>query len=50
MSFHISKRGFWFRVGNWGLSVSNERPLFSERYGYTKVLRLGQWGIQVLKP
>jgi hypothetical protein len=36
-------RGMWFRIFGWGLHVSTKRredALFSERYGYTKVLYL----------
>lgn len=43
--------GFWFRVYGVGLSVQDRqhRPaLFSERNGYTKVLRIGKRAIRLL--
>lgn len=43
-------KGFWFRVFGYGLSVSNTPPLFSERLGCTKVLRIFGVGVKVLKP
>jgi len=45
--------GFWFRLFGRGLSVSDKiknPPLFSERYGYRKILRFGKWGIEYLRP
>ena len=44
---------FWFRVFGWGLCVGLSKsypPLFSERYGYIKVLRVFGLRIEALKP
>lgn len=44
-------RGFWFRVRGYGLRVAyGTLPLFSERYGYRRVLRVGPFAVEVLKP
>ena len=43
--------GFWFRVYGVGLSIQDREKhpaLFSERNGYTKVLRIGKWAIRML--
>lgn len=43
--------GFWFRVFGIGFSIvdrTKHRPLFSERMGITKVLRIGKWSITYL--
>ena len=43
---------FWFRVCGVGLHFidrSKHSALFSERYGYTKVLRVGDWAVKVLR-
>lgn len=43
--------GFYFRLLGYGLSVQRDRPvLFSERNGYKRVLRIGRWAFEVLKP
>lgn len=40
---------FWFRVCGKGLSFAyNKQPLFSERHGYRKVLRIGKFSVEVL--
>ena len=36
--FHGS--GLWFRIFGYGLHFTNGRPLFSERYGYTRKIKL----------
>lgn len=42
--------GFYFRIAGYGLSVERDMPaLFSERYGYRRVLRFGRWAIQWLR-
>lgn len=42
--------GFYFRVFGYGMSIDIDMPaLFSERYGFRKVLRIGRISIQVLK-
>lgn len=48
--WHGTRDGFWFRVYGYGLVVSNARPYFSERNGFVRVLRIGRWGISVLRP
>lgn len=52
-SHFIYDGGFWFRLFGWGFSISDKiknPPLFSERNGYKKVLRVGKWGIGLLIP
>ena len=44
--------GFWIRIMGRGISIVDKHkhpPLFSERHGYRKVLRIGRWGIEFLK-
>lgn len=45
---------FWFRVFGYGLHfrlvTDSYIPLFSERHGFVKVLRLGNLWIKWLKP
>ena len=48
-SHWIYEGGFWFRLFGRGLSISDHPPMFSERYGYRKVVRIGKWGIKYLK-
>ena len=52
VSWHFYDGGFWLRIAGAGISVvdkSKHPPLFSERNGYTKVLRVGKWGVEWLK-
>lgn len=42
--------GFWFRVFGYGLVVTNMQPMFSERHGYRKPMRILGVKIEVLKP
>ncbi|MDY0929102.1 hypothetical protein SOM41_22380 [Enterobacter sp. CFBP8995] len=46
------KRSFWFRIFGYGLNIIN-RDLypapFSIRYGHRKEMRLGRWGMHVLR-
>ena len=45
--------GFWFRILGHGLSVQDKTkhpPVFSERHGHRRVLRLGKWGVEILQP
>lgn len=37
--------GAWFRVFGYGLLISNTRPLFSERNGHRKAIRV--FGIKI---
>ena len=47
----MGSRGFYFRIRGYGLAVDNALPvLFSERYGHRRVLRIGRWALQLLKP
>ncbi len=39
---------FWFRVFGRGLHFNSRPPLFSERNGYTKFVRVGKWRIRWL--
>lgn len=45
---------FWFRVLGWGLHFRwiqpGYQPLFSERNGYTRVLKIGRFWVKGLKP
>lgn len=42
-------KGFWIRVYGCGPHVARDRMvLFSERYGYRKVFRLGRWSFEWL--
>ena len=45
--------GFWFRIAGWGLHIKPARghvKLFSERYGYRRVLYALGLRIEVLEP
>jgi len=48
MSIH--PRTVWFRLFGWGLHATTTKPLFSERHGYTKKLRIFGVGFEILKP
>lgn len=41
--------GFWFRIYGYGLVASTLKPIFSERHGHTKTLRIGGVKIQFLR-
>ncbi len=43
---------WWFRILGYGLIMRApwNKPLFSERYGYRKVIKFKNWRIGVLKP
>jgi len=45
-------RSFWFRIFGYGLNIIN-RDLypapFSIRHGYRKEIRVGRWGVHVLR-
>jgi len=52
LSYHFCKGGFWIRVFGIGFSIMDKnihRPLFSERNGHRKVLRIGKYGIELLR-
>ncbi len=44
----ISKNLFWFRLFDKGISVGRRPLKFSERYGYTKYLQLGNYVVNYL--
>lgn len=49
----IHKDWGWFRIKGYGLRVANrnkKKAPFSIRNGYQKELRIGKWGIIILKP
>jgi len=49
--YRFYKSGFWLRIGKRGISFAIDRPkLFSERYGYNKVYRLGRLSFKWLPP
>ena len=53
LCWHRGPGIFWFRLFGYGpifLSYATHRPLFSERHGYLKVLRLGTWRARWLGP
>lgn len=42
--------GFYFRIRGWGLAIQRDLPiLFSERYGYRSLLRIGRWAFTPLR-
>jgi hypothetical protein len=47
----IAKEFIWIRIIGlkFGISLTKKMPLFSERYGYKKSLKLFGWRIQWLK-
>lgn len=47
---HEAQWGVWFRIFGYGLHISNTRPLFSERNGYRKVVRVFGVKIEALQP
>ena len=48
---HRWKRGFWFRLYGYGPHIARDRlVLFSERYGFRKIWRLGRWSFEWLRP
>lgn len=50
---HFSKGLWWFRIFGYGVhwkSLKTHPLLFSERYGYTKKLLIGNWCFGILKP
>lgn len=52
VSYHFYDGGFWFRIFDFGICISNKiknPPLFSERYGFFKVIRVGRYGFAFLK-
>lgn len=52
-NYYIDDGRFWFRLFGWGFNIADKiknPPLFSERYGHRKVLRIGKWGIGILRP
>jgi len=40
--------GFWFRIFGYGMAVSTMTPMFSERFGYRKIWRIGRVKIEWL--
>ena len=52
LTAHISKGIWWFRIFGYGIHWKNINiypPLFSERYGYSKKLKIGFWYFGILK-
>ncbi len=46
----FSGSGFWFRLFGYGLHFTNAEPLFSERNGYEKRLKLlSGWRVKFIK-
>ena len=49
---NVWKWGFWVRVGGWWFMANyspNYKPLFSERYGYTKYKTVGPFVFKLRK-
>ena len=49
--WHYYDGGVWIRILGKGISIINKQkhpPLFSERNGYRRVLRIGKWGVEHL--
>ena len=44
------KWGFWIRIFDYGIAVSTDEPIFSERYGYRRVLRIMGIKFEYLPP
>jgi len=52
VSWHSYDGGMWVRIFGRGASVVDKHkhpPLFSERNGYRKVLRIGKWRVEYLR-
>lgn len=49
MSYYKGEGIFWFRLFGYGLSF-NKTMKFSQRYGYSKYLKIGDVIITALKP
>lgn len=44
------RKGFYFRIRGKGLSVGLDQPrLFSERFGFKKVFRMGRLSVEVIR-
>ena len=46
---YVYKWGFWFRLFGYGLNVNNNPPLFSQRNGYTKMIKIGKIKIILIR-
>lgn len=44
----VTNRGFWVRILGRGVSFLKSAPLFSERNGYRKTIRFGEWRFMYL--
>lgn len=51
LEYAFFSEGFWVRAFGYGPFIRKDRMvLFSERYGYRKVWRLGRWSFEWLQP
>ncbi len=51
-SNHLGDNYGWFRVFGYGIAwkyIPDHGLTFSERHGYTKILKIGKWGITLIK-
>jgi hypothetical protein len=51
LTYYKYDGGFWFRIFGFGVSIQNrvKHPaLFSERNGFKKTMRFGNWAIKYL--
>ena len=44
----VTNHGFWFSILGRGVSFLKSAPLFSERHGYRKTIRFGEWRFMYL--
>jgi len=50
-AFKMGKHlGFWFRICGYGLAVSTMTPMFSERNGYRRTVRIFGVKLEALTP
>ena len=51
-SFYVSDGFFWIRFLQFGIVIRDTKknpPLFSEREGFVKVIRIGKWSIKSIR-
>jgi hypothetical protein len=47
IAYHFWRYGFWIRIFGVGVGVRRDTPSFSERNGYARIFRVGDW---IVKP
>jgi len=50
VNWYLDKHGFWLRIFGYGFAIKplSQGLLFSERYGYTKIYRIGKYYFKFL--